>query len=248
VITDELLELLAEKAEHRVIRDVRIGLGYTALLLDDGGCGLAYTFRDEAEEGCSVLQQAGTLTGRSAREVVAWANALDAVTAAVGVATLNALIDPPANALEADVRELIQVRPNDVVGMVGYFGPLVAFLRDRVARLHIFERRPAEEPGVHPAWTAPMLLPECDVVIITSASLVTRALDALLESAIRAHELVLLGPSTPMLPEVFAKRRVTLLSGVHVIDSAGLLRVVSEGGGTRKFGTAVRKLTLRLDA
>jgi uncharacterized protein (DUF4213/DUF364 family) len=248
VITEELLELLAEKAEHRVIRDVRIGLGYTAVLLDDGGCGLAYTFRDEAEEGCSVLQQAGTVAGRSAPEVIAWANALDAVTAAVGMATLNALIEPPANALEADVRELIRVRSEDVVGMVGYFGPLVTFLRDRAARLHIFERRPAQDPDLHPTWTAPMLLPECDVVIITSASLVTRALDDLLERTDKAHELVLLGPSTPMLPQVFARRRVTLLSGVHVVDSGRLLRVVSEGGGTRKFGTAVRKLALRLDA
>jgi uncharacterized protein (DUF4213/DUF364 family) len=48
VITDELLERRAEKAQHRVVRDVRIGLGYTAVLLDDGACGLAYTFRDEA--------------------------------------------------------------------------------------------------------------------------------------------------------------------------------------------------------
>jgi hypothetical protein len=120
-------------------------------------------------------------------------------------------------------------------------------LRQHAARLHIFERRPGQQRDVHPAWTAPILLPECDVVIITSASLVTRALDGLLERAVRARELVLLGPSTPMLPEVFAKRCVTLLSGVHVIDSAGLLRVVSEGGGTREFGPTVRKLALRLD-
>jgi len=247
VITDEMLKLLAEKAQRRAVRDVRIGLGYTAVLLDDGACGLAYTFRDEAAEGCSVLQQAGTVAERSALAVAAWANALDAVTAAVGVATLNALIEPPASALEVDARELIRVRPNDVVGMVGYFGPLISFLQQHAARLHIFERRPGQQRDVHPAWTAPILLPECDVVIITSASLVTRALDGLLERAVRARELVLLGPSTPMLPEVFAKRRVTLLSGVHVVDSAKLLRVVSEGGGTREFGMAVRKLALRLD-
>jgi uncharacterized protein (DUF4213/DUF364 family) len=48
VIIDELVELLSEKAQHRVVRDVRIGLGYTAVVLDDGACGLANTFRDEA--------------------------------------------------------------------------------------------------------------------------------------------------------------------------------------------------------
>ena len=48
MITDELLNSLAEKAQHRLVEEVRIGLGYTAVLLDDGACGLAYTFRDEA--------------------------------------------------------------------------------------------------------------------------------------------------------------------------------------------------------
>jgi uncharacterized protein (DUF4213/DUF364 family) len=247
VIVDELLERLTERAQKRVVRDLRIGLGYTAVLLADGGCGLAYTFRDDAGEGCSVLQQAGTVSGRPALGLAAWAEALDAVTAAVGIATLNALIEAPPNALEADVRELIRVRPNEVVGMVGYFGPLVSFLRQQAARLHIFERRPGNERDVHPAWTAPILLPECDVVIITAASLVTRALDGLLECAVRAREIVVLGPTTPMMPEVFLKRRVTLLSGVQVTDSARLLRVISEGGGTREFGMAVRKLALRLD-
>jgi hypothetical protein len=48
VITDELLNLLAERAQPRVAEDVGIGLGYTGVLLDDGACGLAYTFREEA--------------------------------------------------------------------------------------------------------------------------------------------------------------------------------------------------------
>jgi uncharacterized protein (DUF4213/DUF364 family) len=248
MITNELLDMVSEKARRTVIRDVRIGLGYTAVLLDSGACGLAYTFREEAEEGCSVLQQAGTVVGRSAGEVAAWANALDAVTAAVGVATLNALIEPPPEALEGDVRAMMRVRPEDGVGMVGYFGPLVTFLRDRAARLHIFERRPAQNSDVHPAWAAPVLLPECQVVIITSASLITRELDGLLAFTGGAREVVLLGPSTPMAPRVFARRHVSLLSGVQVTDSAALLRAVSEGGGTRNFGTAVRKLTLRLSA
>jgi hypothetical protein len=39
---------------------------------------------------------------------------------------------------------------------------------------------------------------------------------------------------------------VTLLSGVQVVDAERVLRIVSEGGGTRQLGRAVRKLTVRL--
>ncbi len=247
MITDEIVELLAEKAQRRRVHEVRIGLGYTAVLLDDGRCAVAYTARDEAGKNCSALQRAGTIAGRSAAEVAGWVNAWDAITAAVGLATLNALIEPPSDAIEADVRELIRVRVDDVVGMVGYFGPLVNFLRQRAARLHIFERHPSPERDELPAWAASLLLPECDVVIFTSSALVTRELDGLLERALKAREVVLLGPSTPLLPPVFSQRRVTLLSGVRVLDSAALLRVVSEGGGTPQFGSAVRKVALRVD-
>jgi len=57
---------------------------------------------------------------------------------------------------------------------------------------------------------------------------------------------VLLGPSTPFMPEVFRRHGVTMLSGLQVVDAAQVLRVVSEGGGTRQFGRAARKVSLRI--
>jgi hypothetical protein len=246
VIVDELLERMAPKAEGRTVSTVCVGLAYTAVCLEEGGCGLAYTFHEDAGEGCSVVKEAGTLAGRSAGELARWVKTLDATSMALGVATLNALVEPPAEAREADVTELIRVSPTDVVGMVGYFAPLVGVLRERAARLHIFERRPRDLAGEHPDWTAPVLLPECDVVIISGATVINRTIDALLAHATEAREIVILGASTPLVPEVFAARGVTLLSGVQVRDVDRVLRVVSEGGGMRRFSDAVRKLSVRL--
>jgi len=246
VIVDNLLDLLAPRAEGRTVADVCVGLAYTAVRLDDGRCGLAYTFHEDAGEGCSVVQEAGTLAGRPARELAGWVRTLDATSVALGVATLNALIDPPADAVGADVTELIRVSPGDVVGMVGYFAPLVGFLQQRAARLHIFERRPRDQAAEHPDWTAPLLLPECDVAIISGTAVINRTIDALLTHTAKAREVVILGASTPLVPEVFAGRGVTLLSGVQVTDAARVFRVVSEGGGTRRFGGAVRKLCVRV--
>lgn len=246
MIVDKLLELLSPRAEGRTVSEVCVGLAYTAVRLDDGRCGVAFTFHEDAGEGCTVVKQAGTLAGRPALELAGWVKTLDATSVALGVATLNALVEPPASATEADFTELIPVGPEDVVGMVGYFAPLVGMLRERAARLHIFERRPREQGDEHPDWTAPLLLPECDVVIISGTAVINRTIDGLLAHTGKAREVAVLGPSTPLAPEAFAGRGVTLLGGVQVTDAERVLRVVREGGGTRRFGSAVRKLCVRL--
>lgn len=247
MILDEIWEKLEPKARQRRVVEVRVGVAYTAVLLDDGGCGLAYTFRHEAYEGSTAVREAGTLAGRCAAELAGWVRTPDAASAAVGLATLNALAEPPAEVSEADITEVIRVGEGDVVGMVGYFRPLLGYFRQRNARLHIFERYPLEQPEVHPDWAAALLLPECDVVVISGTAVINRTIDGLLRCVERAREVVVLGPSTPMAPEVFGRRGVTLLSGVRVRDAARVLQIVSEGGGTRRFGAAVQKITLRLN-
>jgi uncharacterized protein len=248
MIIEKVCDSLMPAAAGRSVSDVRVGLGYTAILLDDGGCGLAYTFRDETDEGCCVIREAGTLTGRQASDLAVWARSSDPVASAVGLATLNALIHVPVTATAADLSTELQVTSNDVIGMVGYFGPLVGPLRSQGKALHVFERRPESHPGVLPEAAAVELLPQCQVVILSATTLLNRTVDDLLGLCRNARELAVLGPSTPLLPEAFADRGVTLLSGVQVVNPERLLRVVSEGGGTRQFGSAVKKVTLRLAA
>ena len=246
MIIDDLLELAGPLAANRVVADVRIGLGYTAVRLHDGGCGLAFSFVGETPRHCcSALKQAGSLAGRPATELLEWSRERDALSAAIGVATLNALLPPAAGGAAEDARELIRVSAGDRVGVVGNIRPLVAVFEAAGAQVQVFERGVIPD-GCLPDWAAPEVLPECDVVVITGTSLVNRTLDRLLPLANRAREVAVVGPSTPLAPEVFAAHGVTLLSGVRVIDPDRVLRVVSEGGGTRHFGSAVRKSSVRL--
>jgi uncharacterized protein (DUF4213/DUF364 family) len=248
MIIEKVCDSLMPAAAGRSVSDVRVGLGYTAVLLDDGGCGLAYTFRDETHEGCCVVREAGTLIGRQASDLAAWARSSDPVASAVGLATLNALIHVPVGATEADLLHELQVTASDVVGMVGYFGPLVEALRSRGKTLYVFERRPSADSAVLPEAAAAQVLPQCDMVILSATPLLNRTLDDLLNLCRNTREIAILGPSTPLLPEAFVDRGVTLLSGVQVVNPERVLRVVSEGGGTRQLGTAVKKVSLRLAA
>jgi uncharacterized protein len=246
MLADEIYnQALAIAADHHA-SDIRVGLGYTAVALEDGRCGLAFTLHESEYESCTVIAEAGTLAGRKASELIAWIMQPDETACAIGLATINALIGFPQGAVESDILDLLPIRPEDAVGMIGYFGPLVDSIRSRARSLHIFERRPIPELGVLPDSAAGDLLPECQVVILSATTILNHTIDALLDLCSAAQEIAVLGPSAPFLPESFKKRGVTILSGIHVVDCPKVLRVVSEAGGTRNFGKAIRKLTLRV--
>lgn len=240
-ICDQLLPLAAN---HRVV-DVRIGLGYTGVLLDNGRCGLALTFRHAAHKGSCALRESGTLVGKLASEVAWYATSPDVITAAVGLATLNALIDYPRDS-ESDLLNVLAISPEDEIGMVGNFIPLAEALRKRSRALHIFERQPDRSTGLLPEHAAPEILPRCQVVILTAATLLNRTIDKLLDYCWKAREIVVMGLSTPLLPEAFAPYGVTVLSGVRVTDPGRALRIISEGGGMGKLLSVTRNVSLRV--
>ncbi|MBN2320541.1 MAG: DUF364 domain-containing protein [Acidobacteria bacterium] len=226
--------------------DIRIGLGYTAVLLEDGRCGVAYTLHEQEYESCCVVPEAGKLTGRDVSELISWIKKPDETACAVGLAAVNAILPPPDEAVESDISELLPVSEDDSVGMIGYFGPLVKPLKERVRAMHIFERRSKPGYGILPESAAKDILPECQVVVMTATAILNHTMDGLLDLCKNAREIAILGPSTPFIPEVFLRHGVTMLSGIKVEDTGRILQIVSQGGGTRQFGRAVRKLSLRI--
>jgi len=246
MLADEIFDYVSGLNLDLEAADIRIGLGYTAVLLEDGRCGLAYTLHDLEYESCCVVADAGKLAGRKISELVSWIKMPDVTACAVGMAAVNAILETPDNAVESDIMELLPVFEDDAVGMIGYFGPLVKPLNDRVREMHIFERRSDPEYGILPDSSAKDFLPECQVVVMTATALLNHTMDDLLGLCKNAREVAILGPSTPFIPEVFTRHGVTMLSGLKVENPGKILQIVSEGGGTRQFGGAVRKLSLRL--
>ncbi|MEJ2109250.1 MAG: DUF364 domain-containing protein [Acidobacteriota bacterium] len=246
MLVDEIFDYATGFDDCLKTADIRIGLGYCAVLLEDGRCGLAYTLHEKEYESCAVVPDAGSLSGRSVSELMGWIKSPDSIACAVGLATINALIDLPHGTVESDVLDMLPVRTGDAVGMIGYFGPLVGPLKESVREMYIFERKADPDYGILPESASTELLPGCQVVIITATSLLNGTMDGLLDLVGKAREIAILGPSTPFVPEVFGQHGVTMLSGLQVQDAGKILQIVSEGGGTRQFGSAARKLSLRL--
>lgn len=82
------------------------------------------------------------------------------------------------------------------VGIVGHMhGP--AGLREQAREIYVLERDP--RPGDYPDSACELLLPRCDLVIITGSSLINKTLPRLLSLCRNAYT-ILTGPSVPLCP------------------------------------------------
>ena len=114
-------------AEGRRVADVRIGLGYTAVLLDSGSAGLAYTFLDEAGGGCSVYRNIRPLAGRPAEDLLRLFTAGGRIEAALALATANALFNRPERTHRpGDILQHLRNRSRRQRGHGGPFWPIGA--------------------------------------------------------------------------------------------------------------------------
>jgi uncharacterized protein (DUF4213/DUF364 family) len=172
-LIDELLTTLPDGE----VWDVRVGVFWTAVVVELGGhrrCGLASTVRDHDDHhngGGPALRDAGLLMGRSARELAELARSYRPMEAAIGLATINALL--PAHAerwVDLNAGEVIAQHGADKrVALVGHF-PFIPRLRDCVGALWVLEKRPSgEDLPAEAAWD---VIPKADVVAITGTSLI----------------------------------------------------------------------------
>lgn len=245
MIVDELISEVKDAAKKRLAVDVRIGLKYTAVVLDDESCGLAATPTHDLPY---PSKYPGNFRNQGARELVGLARSTEILPSAVGVAAINALLKPENREIVAgDITKHLGISKKDTVGMVGAFMPLIPWVRSKAGRLFVFERYPLQ--GVEeyqPDWTEPLLLPQCSVGIITATSVVNKTIDSLLTYLGGAHMVALAGPTTPLSLSVFERTRINMLSGIKVIDPCRLLEVVSQGGGARDFAGSVTKVNIVL--
>lgn len=233
MIIDNLIGYAYEFAKGRVLKDVRAGLGYTCILLEDGGCGLAYTFRNELGCCCGVSDFAGRIIGSNAEEMIVWAKDSDRLKAAIGLATINAVINDPAeNWDKGNVLQAFSLDKSDSFGMVGEFKPILKSIKSMTENIYVFEQNTQEKDGLFSGEEMSEYLPKCRVIVITATSLINHTIDEIIEHCKDAEEVCLVGLSTPLCPQVLKEYNITLLAGSLVKDSGRVLEIVSQGGGT----------------
>jgi hypothetical protein len=253
MLINELKNAALKRAADKKVSDVRIGLGYTGVMLDDGSAGVAYTFRDKAGQGCSVLGDR-PLAGSPAEEVVEQMSSDNFIERTVGIAAANGLFN--VEGLEerwkgyrttyGDLLDTIPITKEDRVGMVGFFAPIVSVLKNRAGEVLIFEKNPDRAAGLYSDEQAKDLLPSCSVAIITATSIINDTFATIAHAARNSRVIAVLGASTPLAPDIFKNYGVTHISGVIITDPRSILRVISEGKGMRFFKGYIKKVNVMM--
>lgn len=243
-----LYESVESSAKERRIADLRVGLSYVGVKLDNNAAGLAAVLPDVTPRGCTVLSSAGSFAGSPATGLLKYlVDGQNGLHSAIGLATANALIEVPADRTEdREATTFLNLQPGEKVAMVGLFAPLMERIRTTGAILTVIEKNPDRLEVLSPAEKQ-RALQDCNVAIITATTLINRTFEETIGFLGAPRSVVLMGPSTPLLPVIFRDTPVTHLGGASVIDYARVLQIISEGGGTPALRPYLRFVNLIRD-
>lgn len=179
---------------------------------------------------------------------------------ALGIAVLNALsatcwqLQPPRDyimQMGVDAFDEVVIPTEGYTVVVGALAPIIRALKKRNSRFAILELDPAtlkadELPFYKPADRASEVIPLADLLVITGTTLINDTLESLLSLAKPEADVVVVGPTSSMLPEAFFRRGVNLIGGTIVTRPDELLHILSEAGsGYHIYGQAAERVVFR---
>lgn len=236
-IIDELLATLDYEAP---VRDIRQGPFQTAVLTRH--CGLASTPHDSGpHHNRTSVAEAGLLVEKDAKALAHMANSESSLEAAIGMATINSLIEiDDTRCTEINAGDLL-IRKGDGkrVAIVGHF-PFVPQLHSIAEELWVIEREPQE--GDFTEADSERFLPQADVIGITGTAFTNHSLEGLLSLCNPKAYVLILGGTTPLSPLLF-DYGINAVAGTQVIEPKAVLRYVSQGATFRQI-RGIRLLTM----
>lgn len=237
-IIDDLLSTLNCEAP---VRDIRQGPFQTAVLTRD--CGLASTpHHPGPHHSQAPVKEAGLLMSKNALELARMARSPSSLEAAIGMATINSLIEvDEQRCVELNAGDLLAREGEDKrVAIVGHF-PFLPQLRAVARELWVIEKNPQE--GDFAEAESARHLPQADVVGITGTAFTNHTIEGLLSLCSPRAYLIILGGTAPLSPVLF-DYGIDAVSGTKVTDPEMVLRCVSQGATFRQI-KGVRLLTMR---
>lgn len=211
-IYQSLLSFLPE--EPVPVSRVVVGVHWT--LVCSRFCGLSSTITNCGPHGHSQVRDVGKLEGKSAQELAGWIVSNNFLEASIGMAALNSLIP-------VDENSLVQINASEIIAregsgknvvIVGHF-PFVKDIKHLTKNCWVIEKRPFDDD--FPEEDAHIYIPQADVVAITGTAFINHTIEGLLALCQPRSQIMILGPSTPLAPYLFAQG-VSFLSGARVDD------------------------------
>ena len=236
-------DLLSTLNLHASVKDLRQGPFQTAVLTRN--CGLAATPHETGyHQNRAPVNDAGYLMEKEASELAQMAQSSNLFEAAIGMATINSLLD-------VDEQRCVHINGGDLlvekgkdkkVALVGHF-PFVPKLRQAAKCLWVIERQPRE--GDVAESEAESLIPQAEVVGITGSAFINHTIEHLLALCNSKAYILVLGATAPLSPVLF-DYGVNAISGTKVTDPDMVLQYVSQGATFRQL-KGIQLLTMERD-
>jgi uncharacterized protein (DUF4213/DUF364 family) len=253
-VVAETIAMLEEKypvlLKETSVADLVIGIFFTGVKLSSGHGGVAFTPAAEIPEAvccptsAARMPQAGHLDGRPTSELIRYALDRNVLKSAIGIAVLNAVSqsamesDHRANysvVKDADGFDILNVRNNDRVALIGAFTPYIRRLREMGNPFFIVEKnpralKPDEMDLFRPESDLTETLERSDVIIMTGTAIVNHTIDAILTSVSKGKRTAIIGPTASMIPDAFFRRGVDVMAGVRILNADLMIKVLKQGG------------------
>jgi uncharacterized protein len=253
-VISETINILTEKSPTPIhdlwVDDLVIGIFFTGVKLSTGHAGVAFTPIGEIPEAvccpttAARMPQAGNLDRSPVSEILKYALDTNVLKSAIGVATLNALSQSVIESddgieyvviKEKDGFDLLKIKPNETVTLIGAFGPYIRRLKMMGNPFYIVEKNPQtlrtdEMKYFKPESEMASAFEKSDVIIITGTAIVNHTIDTILSSITDGKRTAIIGPTASMIPNAFFKRGVDIMAGVQILNPDLMIKILKQGG------------------
>ncbi|MFW5785846.1 MAG: Rossmann-like domain-containing protein [bacterium] len=244
-VLTRLEELFAPAAARATVSDISIGLGYTAVTLEDGRIGIAYTYLD-AKGRCSLVDDQEDYEGEPAALLLRKLSGENYVERSVALAAVNALNHTRAFGFPEDRGTMLDdlgVAAGDVVAMVGYFQPVADRAGARGATVRAYDMGKGIGDGEE--FYRFLRSGAARALVVTSTSVIGGTTESVLAHLPAGTPCAMIGPTTPMVPEAFDHLPITYFGGTLPLEGEPIVKAVRQGRGTKAIHNASRKVCFR---
>jgi len=143
----------------------------------------------------------------------------------------------------SDSLGLLNINRSDVIGMVGFFPPLVKLIEKIGSKLIIIEKK---EVLIQKAknWLVTLdtsKLKDCNKILITGTTVLNETLDEVLDYCTNVEKVSVIGPTTSFLPDPLFKRGIDVIGGTYITNPNFLTQAILK---SIRWDNSVRKYTI----
>jgi len=244
-INNLIFNTFKDEAKKSTVDTINVGLGYTAVILKDGRCGLCCTLTGSITS-CTVWKNPENYEKECALKLLDLIYSNDLLTRAIVIALVNALNYNKTAVLPIDkdsMFEDLNLKQDSTVAMIGYFMPIVKELKSKNINIITFDL--GKNIGNKKEFYE-MANKKADAIILTATSLINNTFeDVISDLSISKAPIALIGPSTIMEPTLYDKTRISILAGTHTLDNENILKAIRNAKGTHTLHKFSKKVYLK---